>query len=38
MSAPDKKLGEVVRDRRERQGLTQARLAEPAQRLIELGA
>ena len=31
MSAKDKKLGEVVRELRERQGLTQAPLAERAQ-------
>lgn len=31
MTAQEKKLGEVVRDLRERQGLTQAQLAERAQ-------
>lgn len=31
MSAQDKKLAEVVRELRERQGLTQAQLAERAQ-------
>ena len=31
MSPPGKKLGEVVRELRERQGLTQAQLAERAQ-------
>lgn len=31
MSPPAKKLGEVVRELRERQGLTQAQLAERAQ-------
>ena len=31
VSTKDKKLGEIVRERRERQGLTQAQLAERAQ-------